>query len=90
VLTYLEARAAAGHALPSVELVMLESEGQKQGGGEQAVVSGKRKGTGEPGDQQEAGAMEEEEVHVMLEYVMERMNEELVTELLGGFHGITK
>jgi hypothetical protein len=88
--TYLEARAAAGHALPSVEVMFPQLEEQEQGDGKQAGPCGKRKAAGEPGDQHEAGAAEEEEVHVMLEYVMEKMNEELVTELLGGFHGTTK
>jgi hypothetical protein len=78
VPTYLKARVAGGHAVPGVELVSLESE-------EQAGAGGKRQATWEVeyDSDEEVG---EEERHAMLEYVVKRLNEELVTELLEGFH----
>jgi hypothetical protein len=86
VPSYLEARVAAGHALPSVEIVspqpQEEQEEEQQIGG-----SGKRKTAGEGGDgAQGAEAGEEETRHAMLHYVVKAMNEELVTEILEGFH----
>jgi hypothetical protein len=81
VPTYLEARVAAGHAVPVVEVVSPQSEGQ------QAGASGKRKAAGESSEAQGAEAGEEEEQrHAVLEYVVTGLNEALVTELLEGFH----
>jgi hypothetical protein len=90
VPTYLEARAAAGHALPSVEVVLPQSdqeqyEEKEERKVEQAGSSGKRKAAGEDGDATGAEAWEEEK-HAVLEYVVTAMNEELITELLEGFH----
>jgi hypothetical protein len=51
-----------------------------------AGAGGKRKAAGEGGDAQGGQAGEEEERHAMLEYVVKALNEELVTELLEGFH----
>jgi hypothetical protein len=90
--TYLEARVAAGQALPSVEVVLPQLEEQheegkeEEGEGTQVGPCGKRKAVGEPGDQHEAGTAEEEEAHVMLQHVLDGLNEELVTELLEGLH----
>jgi hypothetical protein len=84
VPTYLEARVAAGHAVPVVEVVVWpQSEGQQA---EQAGTSGKRKAAGEGGEAQGAEAGEEETRHAVLEYVVKGLNEELIRELLEGFH----
>jgi hypothetical protein len=85
VPTYLKARVAAGHAVPVVEVVSPQSQEQQQQEGGQAGASGKRKAADESSDAQGAGSGEEE-VAAMLEYVVTGLNEELVTELLGGFH----
>jgi hypothetical protein len=87
VPTYVEARVAAGHAVPSVEVVSPPLEEQRQEG-EKGGASGKRKAAGEGGDAQggQAGEEEEEERHAVLEYVVKALNEALVTELLEGFH----
>jgi hypothetical protein len=50
-----------------------------------AGALGNRKAAGEEGDAQEAGPGEEE-IRAVLEYVVKGLNEELVTELLEGFH----
>jgi hypothetical protein len=81
VPTYLEARVAAGHAVPVVEVVA-----SAQSEGEQAGASGKRKAAGEGGEAQGAEAGEEETRHAVLEYVVTGLNEELITELLEGFN----
>jgi hypothetical protein len=80
VPTYLEARVAAGHAVPVVEVVSPQSEQQQQEG-----ASGKREAAGEGGEAQgvKVGG---EEIRAVLEYVVKGLNEELVTELLKGFH----
>jgi hypothetical protein len=84
VPTYLEARVAAGHAVPVVEVVVSpQSEGQQA---EQAGASGKRKAADERGEAQGAEAGEEEQRHAVLEYVVKGLNEELTRELLEGFH----
>jgi hypothetical protein len=83
VPTYLEARVAAGHAVPNVEVVSPQSQGQRHGE-EDMGASSKRKAAGEGRDVQ--GADGWEEVSSMLEYVLTGLNEELVTELLAGFH----
>jgi ankyrin repeat protein len=83
VPTYLEARLAAGHAVPVVEVVVWpQPEGQQA---EQAGESGEGKATGERGDAQGADAGEEEQRHAVLEYVVTGLNEELIRELLEGF-----
>jgi hypothetical protein len=84
VPSYLEARVAAGHAAPVVEVVVwAQSEGQQA---EQAGASGKRKAAGESSDTQGAEAGEEEQRHAVVEYVVTGLNEELIRELLEGFH----
>jgi hypothetical protein len=85
VPTYLKARVAGGHAVPSVEVIP-QSHGQKgEGEDQQAGAGGRRKAAGEQGD--EAGAeLGEEERHAMLEYVVKGLNEELLIELLEGLH----
>jgi hypothetical protein len=65
--------------VPPKSLAHPEEEKQEAG------ASGKRKAVGEPGDQQ-GGEVGWDKVHAMLAYVMMAMNEELVTELLEGFH----
>jgi ankyrin repeat protein len=83
VPTYLEARLAAGHAVPVVEVVVwAQSEGQQA---EQAGESGKRKAAGESSEAQGAEAGEEEQRHAVLDYVVTGLNEELIRELLDGF-----
>jgi hypothetical protein len=75
---YLEARVATGRALPSVEVVSPQSWKRRQAG-----RSGKRKAD------EERGSMEvgkKEEAHAMVHFVMHELNEQLVTELLEGFH----
>jgi hypothetical protein len=76
VPTYLEARVAAGHAVPVVEVVSPQSEQQHQ-----EAESVKEKAAGEGGDAQEAGPGEEE-IRAVLEYAVKGLNEALVTELL--------
>jgi hypothetical protein len=80
VPTYLEARVAVGHAVPVVEVMWPQSEG------EQAGASGKRKAAGERGEAQGAEAGEEEQRHAVVEYVVTGLNEELIRELLEGFY----
>jgi hypothetical protein len=86
VPTYLEARVAAGHGVPVVEVVSLQSQ-EPQAREEANASSGKRKAAGEGGEAQEAEAGEEEETrHAVVEYVVKGLNEELIRELLEGFH----
>jgi hypothetical protein len=47
VPTYLEARVAAGHAVPVVEVVSLQSQQQEE---DEHEASGKRKAAGEGGE----------------------------------------
>jgi hypothetical protein len=83
VPTYLEARVAAGHAVPVVEVVSPQSHEEEEGAG----ALGKRKAAGEGGEAQGAEAEEEEETrHAVLEYVVKGLDEALLTELLEGFH----
>jgi hypothetical protein len=86
VPSYLEARVVAGHAVPVVEVVSPQSQEEHQQAEEegQAGESVKRKAAGEMGD--EAQGTEEVEKHAVLKYVVEVMNEQLITELLEGFH----
>jgi hypothetical protein len=82
------ARGAAGHAVPLVEVVLPQPEGQREE--EQRGTSGKREAADEREVVQvqgaEASEEEGEEVHAVLEYVVKGLNEELLTELLEGFH----
>jgi hypothetical protein len=87
VPTYLEARVAAGHAVPVVEVVSPQSERRiTRSMARKAEASGKRKAAGEGGEAQGAEAWEEEQRHAVLEYVVTGLNEALLTELLEGFH----
>jgi hypothetical protein len=86
VPTYLEARVAAGHAVPVVEVVSPQSQRRTtRSMARTAEASGKRKAAGEGGESQEAGPGEEE-IRAVLEYAVKGLNEALVTELLEGFH----
>jgi hypothetical protein len=78
VPSYLEARVAAGHAAPSVEIVSHQSPEQQ----EQGDASGKRKAD----DARSRSEAQEERRHAMAEYVVKALNEELFIELLEGFH----
>jgi hypothetical protein len=86
VPTYLEARVAAGHAVPVVEVVSPLSERRTtRSMARTAEASGKRKAAGEGGEAQGAEAGEEEETrHAVLEYVVKGLNEQLLIELLEG------
>jgi hypothetical protein len=94
VPTYLEARVAAGHAVPKV-VVSPQPEPPTTRDGHtthQAASSGKRKAADEGSDLVGTGAgnpgeteMGEEKRHAALKYVIEALNEELVIELLEGF-----
>jgi hypothetical protein len=85
VPTYLEARVAAGHAVPVVEVVSPQEQQQEEQE-EKAGALGKEKAAGEGGEAQGAEAGEEETRHAVLEYVVKGLNEALLTELLEGFH----
>lgn len=69
---------ATGRALPSVEVVSPQSWKRRQAG-----RSGKRTADEEM-ELMEAGKNEER--HAMVHFVMHELNEQLVTELLEGFH----
>jgi ankyrin repeat protein len=84
VPTYLEARVAAGHAVPSVEVVSPQSKEQQEGEG-QAGASGKRKAAGERDEGAQGTDAGEEEGHAVLTYVLTALDEHLLTELLEGF-----
>jgi hypothetical protein len=88
VPTYLEARVAAGHAVPVVEVVVSPQSERRttRSMARTAEASGKRKAAGESSDAQGAEAGEEEQRHAVLEYVVKGLHEALVTELLEGFH----
>jgi hypothetical protein len=66
-----------------VEVVSLQSQGGDEE--DQAGASGKRKVAGEGGNPPGAD-LGEEERHAVLSYVLKGLNEELLTELLEGFH----
>jgi cbb3-type cytochrome oxidase cytochrome c subunit len=85
VPTYLEARVAAGHAVPVVEVVSPESEVQQQAEEQANAASDKRRAAGEGGEAQGAEAVEKEEMHAVLAYMVQGLHEALVTELLEGF-----
>lgn len=82
VPTCLLARVAGGRAVPSVEVVSPQSQGQQEAEVGQAGARGKRKAADEKDT--EPGA--EEEVDAVLKHVVTGLNEALVTELLEGFH----
>jgi hypothetical protein len=88
VPAYLEARVAAGHAVPVVEVVSPQSQVvvEEEEEEEEAEASGSGTAAGEGGEAQEAEAGEEETRHAVLEYVVKGLNEALVTELLEGFY----
>jgi hypothetical protein len=83
VPTYLKARVAAGHAVPSVEVVTPQSE-EKEEAEEQAGQSGKRQVADEGSNPGEIEVGEEGR-HAVLKYVVQALNEALVIELLEGF-----
>jgi hypothetical protein len=85
VPTYLEARVAAGHAVPSVEVVMRQSPGEQRQQEEEAGASGKRKASGERDEGAQGTDVGEEEGHAVLTYVLTALDEHLLTELLEGF-----
>jgi hypothetical protein len=74
VTPYLEARAAAGLALPIVEVVSPQSQQEQEK--EQAHEHDDPRGA-------DAG---EDELHAVMAYVVKKLNEALLTELLEGFH----
>jgi hypothetical protein len=83
VPTFLETRVAAGHALPRVEVVMPHPEECQ--GDMQIGIMDDRVTLGYYDDTLGAEA-EGEERHAVLEYVVNGLNEALVTEFLEGFH----
>jgi hypothetical protein len=95
VPSYLEARVAAGHAVPSVEVVVPPPQEQEETEEEKGPLyeyamfmrnfKAKRRAA-EKSDDEERAAVGEEERHAVLEYVVKVMNEEFITELLEGFH----
>lgn len=85
VPAYLQARVAAGQALPRVEVVW-PNELQQQKDGEEGGASGTNGGKGEKGDSlgdEEA----KERVCAVLEYVLTALPDDLLVELLDSFHG---
>jgi hypothetical protein len=89
VLTYLQTRVAAGHAVPGVEVVSLQPEQRApRCTTRQAAASSKKEAAGEAqeGEAQGDEAEDEGTRHAVLEYVVKGLNEELFTELLEGFH----
>jgi hypothetical protein len=87
VPTYLEARVAAGHAVPVVEVVSPQSERRTtRSMARTAETRGSRRAAGERDEAQGAEAGEEETRHAVLEYVVKGLNEALLTELLEGFY----
>jgi hypothetical protein len=90
VPTYLEARVAAGHAVPSVEVMPQSPEEQEQEDGDEdeeqeAGASGKRKAVGGRDEGSQGTDAGEEEGHAVLTYVLTALDEHLLTELLEGF-----
>jgi hypothetical protein len=84
VPTYLQARVAAAHAVPKVVVSLQPVQRTTRSTIRQAAASGKRKAADEGGN---LGELEvgEEERHVVLKYVVQALNEHLLTELLEGF-----
>jgi hypothetical protein len=86
VPTYLEARVAAGHAVPGVEVVSPQSERRTtRSMTRTAEASGKRKAAGERDEGSQGTDAGEEEGHAVLTYVLTALDEHLLTELLEGF-----
>jgi hypothetical protein len=96
VPTYLEARVATGNAVPSVEVVMPQSQGQQKRETEAGVGFvnffvqiltgyGKRKAAGKRDEGAQASDADGEEGHAVLTYVLTALDEHLSTELLEGF-----
>jgi hypothetical protein len=71
---------AAGHALPRVEVVAHHSEEEEQQ--QEAAASGKRKAAGERDEGAQGTDAGEDEGHAVLTYVVNVLNEHLLTELL--------
>jgi hypothetical protein len=84
VPTYLEARVAAGHAVPRVVVSLQPVRRTTRSTVRQAATSGKRKVADEGGNPGEIEVGEEER-HAVLKYVVQALNEALVIELLEGF-----
>jgi hypothetical protein len=86
VPTYVEARVAAGHAVPSVEVVSPQSPEQQEEKDEQeAGASGQVAAAGERDEGAQGTDAGEEEGHAVLTYVLTALDEHLLTELLEGF-----
>jgi hypothetical protein len=71
--------------VPVVELVSPQSEGQQYQEEQETSATGKSKAALR-GEAKEAEAGGGEEVQAVLTYVVTSLNEELLTELLEGFH----
>jgi hypothetical protein len=95
VPTYLEARVAAGHAVPTVEVMHQspdedededdeDEDEDEEGDEEEAGGSGKRKAAGERDEGAQGTGAGEEEGHAVLTYVLTALDEHLLTELLEG------
>jgi hypothetical protein len=85
VPTYLEARVAAGHAVPSVEVVMPQvQEQEEEKEQEEAGASGEVAAVGERDEGAQGTGADEEEGHAVLTYVLTALDEHLLTELLEG------
>jgi hypothetical protein len=84
---YLEARGAAGHVVPRVEVTFPQSGEEDQEEVQEAGANGKRKATGEArGRPQVAGGRRgRRELNAVLTYVVKALNQHLLTELLDGF-----
>jgi hypothetical protein len=86
--TYLEARVAAGHAVPIVEVVSSLPQEQQPPEQQEAGTGGKRKVEDEEDEARRLQEAEREAMrHAVLEYVVTGLNQELLKELLEGFHG---
>jgi hypothetical protein len=87
VPTYLEARVAAGHAVPGVEVVMRQSPGEQkqQEEEQQAGASSEVATAGERDEGSQGTDAGEKEGHAVLTYVLTALDEHLLTELLEGF-----
>jgi hypothetical protein len=84
VPTYLEARVAAGHAVPRVVVSPQPVQRTTRSTVRQAAASGKRKAADEVDNTGEIEVGEEER-HAVLKYVVQALNEQLLKELLEGF-----
>lgn len=77
VPAFLQERVTTGEALPEVEVVEGQQEGQQIGSSGQMKELRSKASTTQ---------QEEEERHAVLTYVMRRSNEQLFAELMQGFH----